>query len=235
MADQLDNVFGMVKQQLESERAKMEEEFAAKEAELRKSLDAERDRMHSEWSWVMNVSGSKGEVSTESDKMDDDRGEVVSTVDRVVTLDVGGKRFKTTRDTLTKVPGSMLEAMFGGRHPLHPETDGSFFIDNDGTDFEEILNYLRHGTVYLHDDQVRKRKLASHALFYGLDGLHQVLNPPCAVVTAIGLTGASKEQSNKYIRMFKWGMTQESELVKIAKNVQNIELTASGDFDVKLR
>jgi hypothetical protein len=163
MADQLDNVFGMVKQQLESERAKMVNEFDEKEAELRKALDAERDRMHSEWSWVMNVSGSKGEAEV-PDKMDVGQAASVPTVDRVITLDVGGKRFKTTRDTLTKVPGSMLDAMFGGRHPLHPEKDGSFFIDNDGTDFEEILNYLRHGTVYLRDDRVRKRKLASEAL-----------------------------------------------------------------------
>ena len=104
---------------------------------MRKALNAERDRMHSEWSWVMNVSGNKNE-STEMD--DDHETASVPVVDRVIVLDVGGKRFKTTRDTLTKVPGSMLDAMFSGRHPLRPEKDGSFFIDNDGTEFEEILN-----------------------------------------------------------------------------------------------
>ena len=35
-----------------------------------------------------------------------------------VLLDVGGLLFKTSRTTLTAVPGSMLEAMFSGRHTI---------------------------------------------------------------------------------------------------------------------
>ena len=50
-----------------------------------------------------------------------------------VKLNVGGKIYKTTLDTLRKDPDSMLCAMFSGRHELKPdEEDGAYFIDRDG-------------------------------------------------------------------------------------------------------
>ena len=53
-----------------------------------------------------------------------------------VKLNVGGKIYKTTLDTLRKDPDSMLCAMFSGRHELKPdEEDGSYFIDRDGKHF----------------------------------------------------------------------------------------------------
>jgi len=49
-----------------------------------------------------------------------------------VKLNVGGKIYKTTLDTLRKDPDSMLSAMFSGRHELKPdEEDGAYFIDRD--------------------------------------------------------------------------------------------------------
>jgi hypothetical protein len=37
--------------------------------------------------------------------------------------------------------------MFSGRHQLKTESDGSHFIDRDGTHFRYILNYLRDGCL----------------------------------------------------------------------------------------
>lgn len=181
MADQLDSVFTSVKRQLDDERAQMKAEFAEKEKALHKKLEEVRERMHSEWAWVMKASGNEGNVDAMVDTAE--QGEAQS-VERIVVLDVGGKRFKTTRDTLTKVPGSMLEAMFGGRHPLHPDKDGSFFIDNDGTYFGEVLNYLRHDKLVLPDDPFIKAKLKEDATYYGLDGLLEVLKPRTVVLEA---------------------------------------------------
>ena len=65
--------------------------------------------------------------------------------DSRVKLDVGGHTFTTSKLTLTKDPDSMLAAMFGGRHSVRQEEDGSYFIDRDGTYFRYILNYLRDG------------------------------------------------------------------------------------------
>ena len=63
--------------------------------------------------------------------------ELTKTLDQVhfgstVKLNVGGKIYKTTLDTLLKDPNSMLCAMFSGRHELKPdEEDGAYFIDRD--------------------------------------------------------------------------------------------------------
>jgi len=50
-----------------------------------------------------------------------------------IKLNVGGKIYKTTLDTLRKDPNSMLCAMFSGRFELKAdEDDGAYFIDRDG-------------------------------------------------------------------------------------------------------
>ncbi len=50
-----------------------------------------------------------------------------------IVLNVGGKIYKTTLDTLRKDPDSMLCAMFSGRFELKAdEKDGAYFIDRDG-------------------------------------------------------------------------------------------------------
>ena len=50
-----------------------------------------------------------------------------------VKLNVGGKIYKTTLDTLRRDPDSMLCAMFSGRHELKQDKEnGAYFIDRDG-------------------------------------------------------------------------------------------------------
>ena len=50
-----------------------------------------------------------------------------------VKLNVGGKIYKTSLDTLRKDPNSVLCAMFSGRHELKAsEEDGAYFIDRNG-------------------------------------------------------------------------------------------------------
>ena len=66
-----------------------------------------------------------------------------------ILLNVGGHRFTTSLQTLTKDPNSMLAAMFSGKFEMEPSEDGAFFIDRDGTHFRFILNYLRNGKLTL--------------------------------------------------------------------------------------
>ena len=49
-----------------------------------------------------------------------------------VKLNVGGKIYKTTLDTLRKDPDSMLSAMFSGRYELKADEEDAYFIDRDG-------------------------------------------------------------------------------------------------------
>ncbi|GIL75612.1 hypothetical protein Vretimale_15136 [Volvox reticuliferus] len=63
-----------------------------------------------------------------------------------VTLNVGGRKFTTSVNTLRNAPNpSLFNAMFSGRHKLTKDEDGCYFIDRDGRHFHDILNYLRDG------------------------------------------------------------------------------------------
>ena len=56
----------------------------------------------------------------------------------VVTLNVGGRLFTTTRTTLTSEPHSVLGRMFDPTSPLPPARtiDGAYFIDANPAIFE---------------------------------------------------------------------------------------------------
>ena len=60
-----------------------------------------------------------------------------------IKLNVGGKIYKTTLDTLRKDPDSMLCAMFSGRFELKAdEDDGAYFIDRDAEIFRYVSLYI---------------------------------------------------------------------------------------------
>eukprot|EP00697_Spironema_sp_BW2_P008492 gnl/Spiro4/23100_TR11423_c0_g1_i1.p2 gnl/Spiro4/23100_TR11423_c0_g1~~gnl/Spiro4/23100_TR11423_c0_g1_i1.p2 ORF type:complete len:215 (+),score=70.60 gnl/Spiro4/23100_TR11423_c0_g1_i1:44-646(+) len=61
----------------------------------------------------------------------------------IVQLNVSGECFSTRLSTLTRVRGSMLEAMFSGRHELARDTDGRVFIDRPSAPFRRILSALQ--------------------------------------------------------------------------------------------
>ncbi|XP_028656150.1 BTB/POZ domain-containing protein KCTD21-like isoform X3 [Erpetoichthys calabaricus] len=49
----------------------------------------------------------------------------------LVTLNVGGKLYTTSRATLACYPDSMLGAMFSGKLPSSKDSQGNCFIDRD--------------------------------------------------------------------------------------------------------
>ena len=94
-----------------------------------------------------------------------------------ITLNVGGQRFTTSLQTITKDKGSMLHAMFSGRFDSKPAEDGSYFIDRDGTHFRYILNYLRTGYLLAPDDKLVRKELLEEAQFYQIRGIVDELCP----------------------------------------------------------
>ena len=95
-----------------------------------------------------------------------------------ITLNVGGQRFTTSLQTITKDKGSMLHAMFSGRFDSKPAEDGSYFIDRDGTHFRYILNYLRTGYLLAPEDKLVRKELLEEAQFYQIRGIVDELCPP---------------------------------------------------------
>ena len=94
-----------------------------------------------------------------------------------ILLNVGGHRFTTSLQTLTKDPNSMLAAMFSGKFEMKPSEDGAFFIDRDGTHFRFILNYLRNGKLTLPEGATFLKELADEAEFYQIQGILEELKP----------------------------------------------------------
>ncbi|XP_065914490.1 BTB/POZ domain-containing protein KCTD21-like [Dysidea avara] len=131
------------------------------------------------------VSKDKQQVDQEKKKWEEEKAKVNNTFlfhGPIIDLNVGGTRYSTSRSTLTKYPESMLGVMFSGRHDLEAMkcSDGSFFIDRDGTHFRLILNYLRDG-----EEVVRwypksfeaLQEIFCEAKYYQLEGLINALKP----------------------------------------------------------
>lgn len=51
--------------------------------------------------------------------------------DEIISLDVGGRVFKTSRKTLLKAPRSKLASIANGQEVFPRQGDGSYFIDRD--------------------------------------------------------------------------------------------------------
>lgn len=63
----------------------------------------------------------------------------------ILKLNVGGTVIQASRAVLTLVKGSVLEAMFSGRHPIKQLDSGEYFIDRAPHIFGLVLEYLRNG------------------------------------------------------------------------------------------
>ncbi|XP_070539871.1 BTB/POZ domain-containing protein KCTD9-like [Ptychodera flava] len=95
-----------------------------------------------------------------------------------VTLNVGGKCFTTTRNTLTcRDSDSMLARMFGDRDfqwSSAVDNSGAYLIDRSSRYFEPMLNYLRHGKLIL-DEGLNPEGVLEEAKFFGLTSLIEQL------------------------------------------------------------
>ena len=113
------------------------------------------------------------ELRAEVRRMQEHAGQM----EEVITLNVGGSKFTTSRTTLTGRP-SFLATMFSGRHALQASGDGSYFIDRDPTHFRRILNYLRTGAIAVPEDEQEKAELLCEVDFYALMDLATELRAP---------------------------------------------------------
>ena len=97
----------------------------------------------------------------------------------MITLNVGGKLYSTSKSTLCTQKDSMLAAMFSGHHKFKKTENGSYFIDADGKHFGIILNYLRGRIIYstdLLEDRKTLMELKKEADFYNLADLKDLID-----------------------------------------------------------
>jgi uncharacterized protein YjbI with pentapeptide repeats len=96
-------------------------------------------------------------------------------VEDIVTVDVGGRLFKTTLTTLRKYPSSLLGMLFSPRFQLRKQSDGSVFLDRDGDAFALLLAWLRNDLVPTDLSASMARSLEAEARYWLLDQLVDAL------------------------------------------------------------
>ncbi|XP_077174846.1 SH3KBP1-binding protein 1 isoform X2 [Paroedura picta] len=84
----------------------------------------------------------------------------------LVPLNVGGRRFSTSRQTLTWAPDSFFSSLLSGRISTLKDETGAIFIDRDPDIFVPILNFLRTKELDLRGTNISL--LLHEAEFYGI-------------------------------------------------------------------
>ena len=109
--------------------------------------------------------------------------EINQTAGNTIKLNVGGQYFTTSKTTLLADKNSMLGTMFSGYHELTKSSDGSYFIDADGTYFQTILNFLRGRITDVNElpkDEEVLLKLRTEADFYQSSTLKELITASLA-------------------------------------------------------
>ncbi|KAG5872675.1 hypothetical protein JTB14_012951 [Gonioctena quinquepunctata] len=84
----------------------------------------------------------------------------------ILHLNVGGKRFSTSRQTLTLIPDTFFTALLSGRISSLRDEKGAIFIDRDPKIFSIVLNYLRTREIELNGIDIRT--LRHEAEYYNI-------------------------------------------------------------------
>ena len=141
-----------------------------------------------------------------------------------VKLNVGGRLFQTTVETLTKYSGDKLtyfKALFSRQWQLEKDpNDESIFIDRDGDLFEYILQYLRTGRTPIDINHALLRQdLTVEAQFYKLDALVNLLDENSVKEKPLPRSHSSAGSNQFYID------------TKILSSSDQIELNKLGGYE----
>uniref|UniRef100_U5EQL8 Putative seta binding protein sb1 n=1 Tax=Corethrella appendiculata TaxID=1370023 RepID=U5EQL8_9DIPT len=87
----------------------------------------------------------------------------------IVNLNVGGKKFSTSRQTLTWIPDTFFTSLLSGRISSLRDENDAIFIDRDPNLFSIILNYLRTKDIDIKSCDIRV--LRHEAEYYNISPL----------------------------------------------------------------
>ena len=96
----------------------------------------------------------------------------------VIILNVGGREFQTSVDTLTREKNTFFTALFSKNWELEKDDKGRVFIDRNGDLFAEILDYMRSPDEFILPEERLRRRLICEARFYKLNSLLEILTEP---------------------------------------------------------
>lgn len=128
---------------LEAQEVRVKSETTAARAEVE---EAWRKIVQEQSEALAQAKAERDEFEREKTAFAEEKARVQDVNERlssIVKLNVGGTLFDTSRTTLTYQKGSMLEAMFSGRHKVDKDDCGRYFLDRDGDTFKYVLAFLR--------------------------------------------------------------------------------------------
>ena len=87
-----------------------------------------------------------------------------------ITLDIGGTIFKTSKQTLCRLP-NFFQVICSDQFTNEYQDDGSLFVDRDGSNFQYVLEYLRTGALpdFANLDVFLSGKILREFRYYCLD------------------------------------------------------------------
>lgn len=92
--------------------------------------------------------------------------------EKLVVLNIGGKKFTTSLSTIKNAP---KDSLFAEKLDTLSSSSNEIFIDRDGTNFRYILNYLRDGDIAIGSAAELYEQLQIEAQYYHLPTLVQLL------------------------------------------------------------
>ncbi|CAI5443670.1 unnamed protein product [Caenorhabditis angaria] len=130
---------------------------------------------------------------------------------QIITLNVGGTIYSTTRQTLLKDPATLLATIASSSDVTSATdaiiilADGTIFIDRDGALFAHVLNFLRTDKLSLPEDFRDTARLRDEAEFYGLEKMAGALAGAAISVsrprTANGYNNGTGAETGGYITL----------------------------------
>jgi len=123
---------------------------------------------------------------------------------RIIKLNIGGHKFCTTYQTLTKEPATFFTSLLNGAISSTKDEDDAYFIDRDGQFFAPILTWLRTNEISIPLNQMTKEDVLREAIFYSLqplvDELNEDINGPSSSPTSSSLD--CPEEIEKYVNSY---------------------------------
>ena len=92
---------------------------------------------------------------------------------RLISLNVGGTIFTTSKSTLASHPDSMLAKMCDTELPHQRDCEGNIFNDRNHKAFEVILEFLRTGSLFAEESLLPQ--LQVEADYFGLEELLKII------------------------------------------------------------
>jgi len=146
---------------LKEGRRKLEEDLGKCRQDILLGFDTERTLLELE---TKKLRKERKKFESMKKKLQQEYG----TDAKIARLNVGGTYMDTLTSTLTKVEGSMLQAMFSGYHPILRDENGRAFIDRNPKIFELVLDYLRTGTMPAVKEPTVKKAFENELIYFGL-------------------------------------------------------------------